>query len=42
MDLAEKWMGEIERGPSSEDTINRRSKLFDKAYKAIIKTLTEK
>ncbi len=43
IDLAEKWSDAKQTGGNvSEDSIKRQAKLFDQAYKAIIKTLTEK
>ena len=42
IDLAEKWGGEGNKGGSLDSYIDVRAKYFDKAYKAIIKTLTEK
>jgi hypothetical protein len=41
IDLAAKWSDETrDMGRPSEDTINRQDKLFDKAYKAIVKTVS--
>ncbi len=41
IDLAEKWSNETKHmGAASEDSINRQDKLFDKAYKAIVKTVS--
>ena len=43
IDLAEKWAGGVDVGTSGrENAINLTAKRFDQAYKAIIKTLTEK
>ena len=44
IDLAAKWAGDIEQGGMGgrETPINKTAKYFDQAYKAILKTLTEK
>ena len=43
IDLAEKWSDTTRHEPRpSEDTINRQIKLFDKAYEAIVKTVSGK
>ncbi|GEM_PF-1945599 len=43
IDLAERWVGNVDVGTSGrENAVNVIAKRFDQAYKAIIKTLTEK
>jgi hypothetical protein len=42
IDLADKWSLTTRPQAQTESYINAQAKLFDQAYKAIIKTLVEK